>query len=109
MTGGNPFEYDLFISYAHRDNQPVPGINKPGWVQILYACVKRELGFRLGRDPSLWMDSADLRHGEAVSKQLIEKVQKSRALLIILSRSYLNSEWCRKERNEFLKVIRERR
>jgi TIR domain len=107
MTDGDPFEYDLFISYAHRDNQPVPG-NETGWVQTLYACVKHQLGVRLGRDPSLWMDSADLRHGHAVSEQLVHKVKKSAALLIVLSRSYLNSEWCRKERNEFLKLTRER-
>lgn len=108
MTGGNPFEYDLFISYAHRDNQPVPG-NETGWVQTLYTCVKHELGKRLGRDPSLWMDSPDLRHAEAVSEQLVREVKKSRALLVILSRSYLNSEWCRKERTEFLELTRERR
>lgn len=109
MTGGDPIEYDLFISYAHRDSQPVPGINNAGWVETLYAYIKNQLGFRLGRDPSLWMDSADLRHGEAVSKQLIDKVQKSRSLLVVLSPSYLQSEWCRRERNEFLKLAKERR
>ncbi|HYQ91081.1 MAG TPA: hypothetical protein VES89_03145, partial [Candidatus Competibacteraceae bacterium] len=54
------FEHDVFVSYAHVDNQPllVPGGVPAGWVNTLVENLKRLLSQQLGRKDwgKLWFD-----------------------------------------------------
>jgi hypothetical protein len=56
----------------------------------------------------LWIDFEKMEAPQSVTRQIISNAQDSAALLVILSKSYLNSEWVQKERDEFLKLLERR-
>ena len=58
--------HDVFVSYAHVDNEALPGAEK-GWVTNFINGLKIHLNKKLGRKEnySLWMDNT-LRGNEAV-------------------------------------------
>ncbi len=95
------FQYDIFISYAHVDNQPTPD-EKEGWVtrfqEYLTVLLSRRVG-RLGvvkiwRDPTL--------DGNEVFDDVIENRIKDSALFLALtSTGYLESAYCRQELDGF--------
>ena len=51
------FKHDIFVSYAHIDDEPLAGSDE-GWVTTLVRKLKTRLAQRLGRSDaySLWMD-----------------------------------------------------
>ena len=88
------YKKDIFISYAHVDNEPFAGADK-GWVTTLINGLKIELGKQLGRTDaySLWMDY-QLRGNEAVTPDIDEQLNNCATLVLIFSRGYLASSWC---------------
>lgn len=98
------FEYDYFLSYAHVDNQPIRLPGKPaedGWVSCFYETLNFELNVRLGGQlHSPWKDGRIPLH-VSLSDELLQTVRESAILLVMLSPGYLNSDWCRKEREAF--------
>jgi len=49
------FEQNLFISYAHIDDQPLtPG--EKGWITRFHATLKAILSMRMGREAKIWRD-----------------------------------------------------
>jgi TIR domain len=99
------YKHDIFVSYAHVDD--VPLVDTRGWVSTFVGCLRTLLAMRLGRADaySIWMDRS-LLGNEPFSDALLQNINESAALIIILSPAYLQSEWCRKERNAFLETIR---
>ncbi|MFO1429517.1 MAG: toll/interleukin-1 receptor domain-containing protein [Candidatus Competibacteraceae bacterium] len=101
------FDHDVFVSYAHVDNQPllVPGGVPAGWVDTLVENLKRLLSQQLGRRDwgRLWFDP-NLRGDEAFPPVLREAVSRAATLLVIFSEGYLQSNWCRRERETFLQA-----
>ena len=69
--------------------------------------LQRFLAMRLGRADaySIWMDRR-LIGNEPFSDALLQNINQAAALIIILSPGYLQSEWCKQERNAFLEVVR---
>ena len=101
-------EHDIFISYAHIDNDPDPGIDK-GWVTTLVGILDTRLPKIVGsRAVSIWRDQQLSRH-DAITPQIVETLRQTAILVVILSPSYLASEWCQRERNAFLNAVKERR
>jgi hypothetical protein len=98
------YQYDVFVSYAHVDNQPLPGTGE-GWVTEFIAALKTRLGQKLGRADaySLWMDP-QLKGHAPLTGELVAKVQNSATLVMLLSPGYLHSEWCQRECSLFLEV-----
>ena len=98
-------KHDIFVSYARVDNEPLPGADK-GWVTTLINGLKNLLGQKLGRRDaySLWMDY-ESRSDEPATPEIINQLENSIILLVILSPAYLESEWCRLELNTFLANI----
>ena len=94
--------YDVFVSYAHYDDQPLPSIMDEGWVTTLKINLERMLRQKLGgaHPCEIWMDH-ELRHGRPITPELLDKVRRSAILLVILSPAYLQSEWCRRELEAF--------
>lgn len=102
------YEYDVFISYAHIDNEPLDAEKDKGWVSVLAGHLKNFLDKGLGcRDAAIWMDHG-LTGNDIFAQRIEEALRRCATLLVVASPSYLKSEWCARERNAFLKAVRER-
>lgn len=103
------FRHDIFVSYAHVDNIPWHGV-QDGWVTTLIANIRTELATLLGRTDaySLWMDDKLAKDVE-LTPQIIEALNNTAILVIILSPGYLASDWCSREKSTFFNVIRNRK
>src|SRR5262245_39915022 len=98
------YRRDLFISYAGIDNLPrAPTDEESRWVswfrQVLLTHLAIELGELTVAD--FW-DLKQVRGNEPLTAQIVDEVKTSALLLVLLSRGYLNSAWCRQERENFL-------
>lgn len=99
------YQHDVFVSYAHIDNEPLAG--DKGWVTTFVGHLKNVLDKGLGsRDTTIWMDRG-LRHNEPFAEQIEVALRSSATLIVIASPSYLQSEWCARERSSFLNAVRE--
>ncbi len=96
------YKHDIFVSYAHVDNESPPGTNK-AWVTTLVHGLKNCIGQRLGRADacSFWMDD-ESRGNESLTAEIIKQLRNSAILLLILSPAYTKSQWCRSELGVFL-------
>lgn len=99
------FKHDVFISYARMDD--IPTADTSGWVATFVSHLKRRLAARLGQTDaySIWMDNR-LDGNDPFSDALIKNISEAATMLIVLSPGYLQSEWCRRETNEFLAAVR---
>ena len=101
------FKHDVFVSYAHVDDQIYPQ-QKEGWVTALVGNLKRKLSEKAGPDVvDVWMDYK-LDGNVPFTNEIMDSLQNSATLLLILSAGFLNSSWCKREANRFLEVIRAR-
>jgi len=93
--------HDVFISYAHADNE-VPNGAERGWVTSLVDALRKNVHEILGGEsPEIWMDHA-LQPNEIVSDALQTLAAESRTLVLVMSRGYLKSRWCQMELATFL-------
>jgi hypothetical protein len=93
------FDEDIFISYAHIDNEPLAeGLE--GWVETLHERLQIRLNQLTGETVSIWRDRK-LQGNDIFSETLIAKLAKVAILVAILSPRYIRSEWCLRELNEF--------
>jgi hypothetical protein len=93
------FEQNLFISYAHIDDQPLtPG--EKGWITRFHATLKAILSMRMGREATIWRDEK-LCGNDVFSDEIVARFKQSAVLVSIVSSRYLNSEWCTREAREF--------
>lgn len=103
------YKHDIFVSYAHVDNEPAPGTDE-GWVTTFVNGLKAELARKLGRKEaaSVWFDPQFSRT-EKISPQVLEILENSATMLVILSPGYLASDWCEWERETFLEIIQKQK
>src|SRR5208283_4718284 len=101
------YKNDIFVSYARVDDNPFPGV-QTGWVTTLINSIQIRLAQRLGRSDaySLWMDYELAQHVK-LTPQIMDALRQTAIMIIILSPGYLASEWCKRERNTFLELIKE--
>jgi hypothetical protein len=100
-------EHDVFVSYAHIDNEPIT-IGQRGWVDALADRLHVEVCQRLGtRDFSLWIDHR-LDGNHPITPEIFEAIERSATFLVVMSPAYLHSEWCRRERTAFLGLVQDR-
>ncbi|MBK8846538.1 MAG: toll/interleukin-1 receptor domain-containing protein [Bacteroidetes bacterium] len=93
---------DIFISYAHHDNQLLPG-DKEGWVTEFHKALEVMVGEYLGKVPVIWRDSK-LQGNDMFSDEITEKFQELKVMISVISPRYLESEWCTKEVNGFYDI-----
>ncbi|MCW5965952.1 MAG: toll/interleukin-1 receptor domain-containing protein [Bryobacterales bacterium] len=95
-----PFANDVFISYAHEDNQPLPP-QQQGWVDLFEVALRAYLGKTAGDPPRIWRDPTLERSGN-LDEHIRRHLQTSAVLLCVVSRSYIQSGYCLEELNHFL-------
>src|SRR5262245_13992673 len=93
------FEHNLFISYAHIDDQPLtPG--EKGWITRFHATLKAILSMRMGGEAKIWRDEK-LLGNDVFSDEIVNRFKQSAVLVSIVTSRYLNSEWCTREARDF--------
>ncbi len=99
------FQQDLFISYAHLDNQPLPP-SKSGWITRFHQALQTFVSTRLGAEVRIWRDDK-LSGSDIFSRQIVDQFRKTALLVSILTPRYVQSEWCSREMREFCEAARE--
>lgn len=98
--------WDVFVSYAHADDEPPTGASK-GWVTTLADELRKVLRRMLGvHEVRIFMDHQ--LAGEDLTEGLLEAVRGSRTLLLLMSPGYRKSSWCQWELGRFLEAQTER-
>jgi hypothetical protein len=90
-------EFDVFISYAHHDDGPTHWIRH--FTKQLEEELKRQLRIVESLtevDVTIWKDNQLPQQGN-LSDRLQSVIKESSIFLVIMSESYLLSEWCKKE------------
>ncbi len=94
------FESDIFISYAHADNQPW-GPENDNWISSFDTALQTRLTQLLGRPPTIWRDNK-LKGTDEFGREIVDQFPRTRILLLVLSPNYMTSEWCQKELKAFV-------
>ena len=89
------YEHDLFISYAHIDNQPLTA-EQQGWVTRFHATLAAQLSMRLGSRAHIWRDDK-LRGNDVFTDEIVQQFGRTALLVSVLTPRYLASDWCRRE------------
>lgn len=102
MAKNNDKSPDIFISYAHIDNSPLPGAEK-GWVQNFVNGLRIYLNRQMGRSENykLWMDF-ELRGNTPLTADIMDHLKAAKTLVLFLSPAYVASKWCCDELQTFL-------
>jgi hypothetical protein len=94
------FEYDVFISCAHVDNQgPTP--DTPGLIDMFAERLSSRLAQFIGQTPSIFRDM-ELAQGNDFFERIREAINKSAVFIVVISDAYLRSEWCARELDQIL-------
>ena len=99
------FEKDIFISYAHIDDE-VFGAEKEGWVTKFHRSLEVRLSQLMGAKPRIWRDPK-LQGNDYFGDEIVDQFPSVALILSIVSPRYVKSEWCLKEINSFSKVATE--
>jgi hypothetical protein len=92
------FENDVFISYCHKDNEP---LFERRWVSKFESDLKTLLEQNSGRTVRIWRDQK-LKAADFFNQEILTQLGKSATLVPIITRNYFNSEFCGKEWRTFL-------
>jgi hypothetical protein len=95
------FEDDVFISYAHIDDQPLTK-GQMGWISKFHQALELRLSQLLGTEPKVGRDP-DLRGNDFWEQRLMGRIPKIAILVSVISPRYVRSEWCLREMREFYK------
>jgi hypothetical protein len=93
------FETDLFISYAHIDNQPLTP-EQQGWISRFHASLQTLVSMRLGRPAKIWRDDK-LKGNDVFGDEIVAQFSNTAVLVSVITPRYLNSDWCTREIGEF--------
>jgi len=81
------FKYDVFISYAHSDNQPDPQDFQ--WVTAFAKNLRMALQQRLGADPVVFFDSTNFDQSQAYLDGQQEAAREAAIFVPVLSPGYV--------------------
>lgn len=89
-------QYDVFISYAQ--------VVEEDWVKGFYEKLQKHLDRELGNSgaASIFWDRAELTGASLLTPEITQALSGTATLLIVLSRAYLDRQWCKLERECFL-------
>ncbi|MDP3466724.1 MAG: toll/interleukin-1 receptor domain-containing protein [Daejeonella sp.] len=93
------FPTDIFISYAHIDDESLIQ-NQKGWISEFHRALDIRLAQLLGRRPVIWRDDS-LQGNHVFDKQIVDQFAKVAIMISIITPRYVKSEWCIREVDEF--------
>lgn len=98
------FEKDVFISYAHLDNDP-DSLNKDakGWISNFHTLLQKRLNKVIGDELKVWFDETDLEGNSVFGKEIRDQFPKLKVMVSILTPRYFKSNWCKEEMDTFYK------
>ncbi|MDX1546563.1 MAG: TIR domain-containing protein [Rhodothermales bacterium] len=97
-----PFDFDVFISYAHIDDEALAD-GEPGWIATLHRVLEVRLAQLLGERPRIWRDPK-LQGNDVFDETITEQLTGAAALVSVVSPRYVRSEWCTREWQAFLEA-----
>lgn len=100
----NCMKHHAFISYSWVDNERLmPG--ELGWISAFVDRFSKSLFRELPRalrGNDIWLDYEKARGNESIKNTIRREVEASRILIPIISKSYLDSQWCMDELSIFV-------
>jgi hypothetical protein len=94
------FQKDIFISYAHYDNQQVDQ-NFESWVSDFHETLYRYVKEKWGKDPEIWRDN-QLHGNDNFKDEILAQIPSVKILISVITPRYVNSDWCKDEVQAFL-------
>jgi TIR domain len=93
------FDQDVFISYAHLDDDThFPETS--GWVAQFHADLVQYVTGRLGQQAQIWRD-CEIRSNEDFDRKIRARLVRTATFLSIMSPSFMKREWCLMELQKF--------
>src|SRR5215813_10502037 len=89
--------HDVFLSYTHVDDKEDAGQR---WVTKFTEQLRTRLEMVSGRTIDIWRDEEKLGGADYFNDTIANAVRNSAVLLVVLSPSYFNSDYCQRERVE---------
>jgi hypothetical protein len=102
MLSAPVFESDLFVSYAHIDDEALSEGEK-GWISTFHRALEIRLAQLLGKQPRIFRDPK-LQGNDYFADRLVDLLPKTAALVSVLSPRYVRSDWCLREVEEFCRA-----
>jgi hypothetical protein len=108
-TSNRGYKNDVFISYAHADNEPLGASIRwvSNFVEDLKSSLEKKLGRKDGEEPTVWIDH-ELAKNIPLTDALTDAIKQTATYIIIMSPAYLVSDWCRKERQQFFEILKQK-
>jgi hypothetical protein len=88
------FEHDIFLSYAHEDNNP--DRHDKGWVELFHGQLLAQLAKVNGKRVSVWRDR-ELKRGEKFDPVIEKAVRGSGLMISLITKTYLERDYCKQE------------
>lgn len=95
---------DIFISYAHIDDQPLDAEEK-GWISKFHRVLGVKLGQLMGESPRIWRDPK-LKGNDIFDEEIVQQFKNARIMISVLTPRYLKSEWCKREITDFYQAAK---
>ncbi len=99
------FENDIFISYAHIDNQPLSEDQK-GWISDLHHFLEIRVTQLCGERARILRDPK-LQGHDSVDHSIVMQFPKVALLVSVLSPRYVKSTYCMQELQEFCNLAKQ--
>ncbi|MBN8443770.1 MAG: toll/interleukin-1 receptor domain-containing protein, partial [Thauera sp.] len=90
---------DVFISYAHIDNQPLLADTK-GWVTVFHDALQQLLSRFKGSNALIWRDPK-LAGNDVLWREIEARIAEAAVLVTVLSPRYVSSPSCSEEIQSF--------
>ena len=94
---------DVFISYAHIDDQPLTE-GQRGWISQFHRSLEVRMAQLLGEELKIWRDPK-LTGSDLFDDALAKQFSDSKVLVSVLTPRYIKSDWCRRELQEFARIV----
>lgn len=95
------FTHDIFISYAHSDNEA--DLFGQQWISTFVSDLKRQLRFHLGVEPDAFFDNSNLEAWHVLD-EIVKRVNSSAIFVSIMSPTYVLKPWTMREFEAFQQI-----